>query len=127
MNMTNTISYNMRMWYEFLESGIFMFMKPECNNVFILYFGYEILNMDIEINLIAQEGIWDTHHLPKNYMIFFASLRRNMSSCQAQSARGILLKYRIMSAIVKPRVDIASTCWIFHHLSLHLTFPEIRN
>ena len=52
-----------------------------------------------EIHIIAREGIWDTHHRPRRDMIFFASLRRNMSLCQAtsnQSARGILFKYRIM-------------------------------
>ncbi len=45
------------MWYEILKSGIFIFMKPESNNVFILYFEYENLNMDMEIHLIAKEGI----------------------------------------------------------------------
>ena len=34
-----------RMWYEILESGIFIFMKPESNNIY-------------EIHIFAQEGIW---------------------------------------------------------------------
>ncbi len=74
MNMTNTWWENFipheAARYEILESGIFIFMKPESNNVFILYFGYENLNRDMrytwlpkrgyEICLIVQEGIWDT-------------------------------------------------------------------
>ncbi len=48
------ISYHMtpigQMWYEIHEWGIFIFIKLESNNIFILYFRYENLNRGIRPN-----------------------------------------------------------------------------